>query len=216
MNGSAAPNAGPRATTAPSWSRTGLRWIARLSALTATVLFVLVLMAIHRERVIHQTANELVTTLRTDNGYFDERVDYASSGRILDHTQDLRQTLGQLDVAAGEDVHLLEMIVPEVTRLLGAGRTDLDIARALPGIADTLNIDARKTLRIAGHADGTVTSADARLAETVDLVRRLNRALGSIDAKLRIVPAVPVPPALSNGASTLPELFRPRIEVAPR
>jgi hypothetical protein len=205
MNGSATPDSGDQA--APSWSQTGLRWIARLCAITATVLFALVLVAIHRERLIHQSANELVATLHIDNGYFDDRVDYASLGRIRDETQDLRQTLTQLDSAAAEDVRLLQLIVPEVTRLLEAGRTDLDIAHDLPGVADTLHTNAQHILRIAGHADGTVASADARLATTVDLVTRLNRALGNIDARLRIISAVPLPPA-TNGAPALPELFQ--------
>jgi methyl-accepting chemotaxis protein len=184
------------------WCRVGLRWTARLSALTSAVLFVLVLTAIGQERMLHASTTTIVHTFQVNNGYFDERVDFTQTDRIRDDTRELQRTLDEIATAATEDVQLLDTIVPDTDRLLAAGHTDLDIAGELPGIADTLRDTAADILRTAEHADATVTSADTRLAQVAELVERLNRRLAAIDRKL----VLPETPGLSAALPAAPGL----------
>lgn len=60
-----------------SWSRAGVRWVGRLSAATAIALFALVIVAMHRERLVHDSTNQIVATFRVNNDYFDDRVDFS-------------------------------------------------------------------------------------------------------------------------------------------
>jgi hypothetical protein len=208
-------NATPDGDTTPRWCRIGLRWTARLSALTSAVLFVLVLTAIGQERMLHASTTTIVHTFRVNNGYFDERVDFTQTDRIREDTRELQRTLDEIATAATEDVHLLATIVPDADRLLAAGHTDLDIAGELPGIADTLRDTAADILRAAEHADATVTSADTRLAQVADLVERLNSRLAAVDRKLPL-PETPGLPAAPGLPGTTGAKVADRLGVLPR
>lgn len=195
---------------APAWSRTGLRWVARLSAAAAVILFALVLLAVHREALVHRSTDETVATFRLNNGYFDNRVNFAQTDRIRDSSGALGQTLEQLRAAATDDVALLETILPDTTRLLTAARTDLRIARELTGTADALRHTAQNILDTAAHSNNTVASADARLGAIADLVDQLNRRLSDIDRKL------PLPSTGRTSDGRLTSDLSPRTEVPPR
>jgi methyl-accepting chemotaxis protein len=171
-----------------SWSQVGLKWVARCAAVAAVVLFALVIVAIHRGRVVQATAQELVATLHTNNGYFDNRVDFTMPGRIRDEVRALHTVLDQLDRSTNEDVGLLDATLPDVARLLEAGRGDVQIAQRLTGVAGTLRDAARDLRKITGDADGTVDSVDRRVATAVELVDRLDRELTDIDRKLGVLP----------------------------
>jgi hypothetical protein len=178
-------------------------WIGRLCAATAVVLFALVLLAVHRERQVHQSTDEIVATFRVNNGYFDHRVDFSHTERIRDRAGDLRRTLDDIQAAATDDVRLLGAIRPDATRLLTAAGSDLRTAHELTGIAEDLRDTAGDILGTADHAGNTVTWADARVASILDLIAQLNRRLADIDRKL------PLP---AGG----PGLLLPRTEPSPR
>lgn len=168
----------------PEWSQTGLRWIARLSAATAAVLFGLVLLAIHQEHRLHDSTADIVATFRLNNAYFDQRVQFPQATRIRDTATALTATLDQVSSTATEDVRLLAATLPDTTRLSAAALGDLSLARELTGIAGDLRDTAGDILLTAHHADGTVSTASRRLASIADLVARLNGHLAEIDRKL--------------------------------
>jgi len=141
-----------------SWSAVGLKWIARLTAIAAVVLFALVITAIHRGRLVQASAKDIVATLHTNNGYFDNRVDFTTLGRIHDQVGTLHTVLGDLDRSANEDVDLLDATIPDVARLLEAGRGDVRIAQRLTGVSATLR-DAAKDLH---GSPATPTTPPAR------------------------------------------------------
>lgn len=176
-----------------SWSAVGLKWIARLTAVAAVVLFALVLTAIHRGRLVQASTQEVVATLHMNNGYFDHRVDFTTLGRIRDEVRALHTVLGELNRSSDEDVTLLADTIPDVARLLDAARGDVRTAQRLTGVAATLRDSARDLHSITGDADDTVDSVDRRVATTVDLVDRLDRQLSDIDRKLAPLPAGVIP-----------------------
>lgn len=180
--------AGAGAPTGPGWSAVGLRWIARFAAVSAVVLFALVITAIHRGRMIQATTHDVVATLHTNNGYFDDRVDFTTLSRIRDEVRTLHAVLGDLDRSTSEDVGLLDSTLPDIARLLDAARGDVRIAQRLTGVSATLRDAARDLHGITGDADGTVDSVDRRVATAVDLVDRLDAELTDIDRKLAVLP----------------------------
>ncbi|HEY9415490.1 MAG TPA: hypothetical protein VIQ30_12075 [Pseudonocardia sp.] len=176
-----------------AWSAVGLKWIARLTAVAAVVLFALVLTAIHRGRLLQASTQEVVTTLHLNNGYFDNRVDFTTLGRIRDEVRSLHTVLGELNRSTDEDVTLLAETIPDVARLLGAARGDVRIAQRLTGVAATLRDSARDLRAITGDAGDTVDSVDRRVATAVVLVDRLDRQLSDIDRKLALLPSGVIP-----------------------
>ena len=197
-----APAAEP--TEGASWSEIGLRWTGRLCAATAAVLFAVVLVAIHRERLVHASTTALVATLRHNNGYFDNRVDFTQPDRIRDQVRSLEGVLGQIDLASGEDVTLLAATVPDVARLLEAGKTDLRFAHDLTGVAVTLRGSAQDLLRIAEHANQTVDSTDARVRTALTLVDQLNTQLADLEGKLAVLSIAPGPGRAARLTGVLP------------
>jgi hypothetical protein len=179
---------------APEWSRVGLRWVARLSAITSIVLFALVLVAIHRERLVHESTNHIVATFRLNNSYFDDRVDFAQTTRIRATAQRLEQTLEQLTAAAADDAALLATILPDTARLLAAAGADLTTARDLAGIADELHTTAGDILGTAGRAQDTVDAVHTRVSSIAALIEALNTELTRIDDKLPLPGRPEVPP----------------------
>lgn len=170
------------------WSAVGLKWTARLTAVGAVVLFALVITAIHRTRVLEATTQQVVDTLHMNNGYFDNRVDFTTLGRIRDEVRTLYTVLDDLNRSTDEDVGLLDATLPDVARLLDAAQGDVLTAQRLTGVAATLREAARDLHGITGDADDTVDSVDRRIATAVDLVDRLDRELTDIDRKLAVIP----------------------------
>lgn len=189
----------------PRCCQIALRWTARLCAVTAVALFALVLVAIHLERTLHASTATVVDTFRINNGYFDDRVDFDQVGRLRDEALELRRTLEEISTVTAEDVGLLESIVPDAARLLAAANTDLEIARELSSIADTLNATAADIRDSAEQADTTVTAAQAQLGTIAELVEQLNHRLAEIDRKL-VLPRAPASPPLDKRADPRLEL----------
>jgi hypothetical protein len=158
------------------------------------VLLVLVLVAIHRGREVQASSKGLTADFRAVNGFFADRANFAAPATAREQLRTLTSVLGSLNDATAEDVDILAETLPDVQRLLQAGRGDVAIALQLNAVAKTL-LEAGKGLRqISADADRTTSAADRQVERTKQQLDELDKVLGTIENKLALLPAVPIPP----------------------
>lgn len=164
-------------------------WAGKAAAVLAIVLFVLVLMAIHKGLLVQHTAARVVTDFRTTNQYFDERADLTAPATARKQLEDLRSVLNDLNAAGARDVAQLNDLLPDAQALLVAGQADSQIAQQLNTVTGSLQTAAGSIHRIAATADTTVGQVATKLDEALRLVRQLNAELTRTTVKLAPIPA---------------------------
>jgi hypothetical protein len=164
-------------------------WLGVLAAVIAIVLFVLVGMAIHKGLLVQGSARQIVANFRTTNGYFASRADFNAPTKAKQELQQLRGVLAQLNTATATDVTNLAATMPDVTRLLAAGKGDVSIAGQLLTIGNTLQGSAGSLQQIAVGAYTSVSSVDSLLTSAGSLVNELNAQLAITEQKLALLPA---------------------------
>lgn len=180
----------PSSVQGSSWSAIGLEWFARIAAVAAVILLVLVLGALERGRVVQASAKGVVSDFHKANDFFSERANFDAPEKARKQLQELNKVLGQLHVQTEKDVSGLSATLPDVARLLSAGQGDVDIAhsmnktgKVLRGYADDLRV-------VAVNADGTVSAVNGQVKSAITLVGSLNNVLAEIERKLAPIPTV--------------------------
>ena len=176
-----------------SWSAIALEYLARLCAVAAVVLLALVVVAIHHGRETKIAGQATTAAFRTLNGYFADRVNFAAPARARAQLQTLNTVLIDLDTTTAADVGLLASTLPDVQRLLQAGRGDVTVARELVPVADRLRGAGRDLRTIARDADKTAAAADREVVQANQRLDGLNDQLARLERKLALLPAVPIP-----------------------
>lgn len=164
-------------------------WVGKLGAVAAIVLFVLVMMAIHKGLLVQHSAKTVVTNFRTTNQYFDTRADLTAPATARKQLEHLRVILADLNAAGARDVEQLSALLPDASALLAAGRGDSDIARKLQAVAASLQTAAKSINQIAESSDTTVQQVGIKLAQALALTRQLNAELYRTTVKLAPIPA---------------------------
>lgn len=164
-------------------------WAGKVAAVLAIMLFVLVLMAIHKGLLVQHSAQTVVSDLRTTNQYFDERADFTAPATARQQLEQLRGVLDDLNAAGARDVQQLNDLLPDARALLVAGQGDSEIAEQLRGITGSLQEAAGSIHQIAATADTTVGQVATKLDEALRLVRLLNAELTRTTVKLAPIPA---------------------------
>lgn len=164
-------------------------WLGRVAAVIAIVLFVFVAMAIGKGLAVQDSARQIVRNFHTTNGYFASRADFSAATKAKQELQQLRAVLSQLNVSTATDVTNLAATMPDVTRLLAAGKGDVNIAGQLLAIGNTLQGSAGSLHQIAGGAYTSVSTVNDLLGSAGDLVGQLNAQLAITEQKLAILPA---------------------------
>lgn len=164
-------------------------WLGRLAAIIAIVLFVFVMMAIHKGKVVQTSAKEIVQDFHSANNYFASRADFDAATRAKEELQRLAGVLNQLNDATANDVTDLAATLPDVNRLLAAGKGDVNIAGQLQTVAKTLQGSAGSLHQIANGAEASVSSVNDLVASAIDLVNQLNAQLAITERKLAPLPA---------------------------
>lgn len=195
--GSALPN---RNGAQPSWAdnsavpaTTGFsvatEWFGRLAAVIAAVLFVLVLMAIHKGMLVQDSARTIVNNFRDTNQMFTDRADLTAPATARKQLDELKGILTDLNSATAADVDHLAALLPNASALLAAGEGDTAIAGQLETVANTLSGSAASLHQISSEADTTVSDVNAQLSQALDLVNQLNAELSRTTDKLAPLPA---------------------------
>lgn len=164
-------------------------WLGRLAGAVAVALFVMVLGTIHKGLLVQDSAEEIVGNFRTTNDFFADRADLTAPRKARQQLQELQVVLTSLNEATATDVRLLAATLPNVARLLAAGKGDVRIAHQLNSIAATLKGSAGELHNIAGEANTTVSSVDRLMAQVLRQVRLLNKELARTARKLTPIPA---------------------------
>lgn len=179
--GTALPTTGPLATTT--------EWLGRLAAILAIALFILVLICIHKGKLVRDSAYTVVSNFTVTNAMFDERADLTAPATARRQLDELASILADLNTTTTADVDSLAGLLPNARTLLAAGQGDATIAAALEGVATTLQSSAASLARISTDADQTVTDVDSSLVTAIDLVNQLNAELTRTTNKLALIPA---------------------------
>lgn len=177
-----------------SWSAIALEYLAKLCAVAAVVLLVLVIVAIHRGREVQASSSGLTADFRTVNGFFADRANFAAPARARQQLQTLTAVLTDLDNTSAGDVELLASTLPDVQRLVQAGQGDVTIAQQLVPVAKTLREAGNGLRDIAKDAAGTTSAADRQVGLAKQQLDELNNQLARIQHKLAPLPAVPISP----------------------
>ncbi len=177
-----------------SWSAIALEYLARLCAVAAVVLLALVIVAIHHGRQTKLAGEATTAAFRTLNGLFDTRADFTAPARARQQLQTLNTVLTDLDTTAAADVDLLASTLPDVQRLILAGRGDVTIARELVPVAERLRKAGTDLHEISEDADNTASAANRQVVLANQRIDQLNAQLAQIQRKLALLPAVPIPP----------------------
>ncbi|GAA5117550.1 hypothetical protein [Haloechinothrix salitolerans] len=181
----------PSSVQGSSRSAIGLEWFARIAAVAAVVLLVLVLGALERGRIVQASAKGIVDDFHTANDFFAERADFGSPATARKQLQELRSVLVKLQNQTEKDVSALSATVPDVQRLLEAGQGDVRIAHRLDSTATVLRGYAADLRQVAVNADDTVSAVNGEVERSIALVVALNNELAEIERKLAAVPARP-------------------------
>lgn len=166
-----------------------IEWFSRLACFLAIVLLLLTIITIRRGKVVQTSAVNIVDDFETANEFFAKRADFGAPTKARELLQQLGVVLGQLQVQAAEDVSLLSATIPDVQRLLNAGKGDVAIGQFAASVGTTLTGAARDLNRIASDAESVVISVNRLLDQGIDGVKRLNSQLAQIEGKVAIVPA---------------------------
>lgn len=193
----------PERIAGSSRSAIGLEWIARLAAVLAIVLLVLVVFSVQRGRLVQDSAKGVVADFHMANDFFAARADFRAPTTAREQMQQLAVVLRDLEGVTRTDVDLLAATVPDVQRLLEAGRGDVRIAHELDEVATTLQQAGRDLNDISSAADGTVSAVNSEVATADRQVEALNAQLAQIERKLALLPAVPIPPGTDGPISLL-------------
>jgi hypothetical protein len=177
-----------------SWSAIALEYLATLCAVAAVVLLALVVVAIHHGRETKLAGQGTTAAFRTLNGFFADRANFAAPARARQQLQTLNTVLTELDDTAAGDVDLLASTLPDVQRLLQAGRGDVTIAQQLVPVANRLREAGNDLHTIAEDADTTASAANRQVVLAKQRLDELNEQLAQIQRKLALLPAVPIPP----------------------
>ncbi len=164
-------------------------WVGRVAAVLAIALFVLVLICIHKGKLVRDSARTVVDNFTITNSMFDERADLTAPATARAQLDELAVILADLNVATTADVDRLAALLPDAGTLLAAGQGDTAIAVDLEGVASTLQVSAASLARISNGADQTVSAVDGQLVTAIDLVEQLNAQLARTTNKLAILPA---------------------------
>lgn len=177
-----------------SWSAIALEYLARLCAVAAVVLMVLVVVAIDHGRDTKLAGQATTDAFRTLNGFFADRANFAAPARARQQLQTLNTVLTDLDTTSADDVNLLASTLPDVQRLLLAGRGDVTIAQQLVPVATRLREAGNDLHAIAENADSTASAANRQVVLAKQRLAELNNQLAQIQHKLALLPAVPISP----------------------
>jgi len=177
-----------------SWSAIALEYLARLCAVAAVVLLALIVVAVHHGREAKLAGAATTAAFRTLNGFFADRANFAAPARARQQLQDLNVVLTDLNSTTAGNVDLLASTLPDVQRLILAGRGDVTIARQLVPVATRLRAAGNDLHKIADDADGTVSAAAGQVVLAKQRLDELNDQLAQIERKLALLPAVPIPP----------------------
>lgn len=186
-----------------SWSAIALEHLARLCAIAAVMLLALVVVAIHHGRQTKIAGEQTTAAFRTLNGYFADRANFAAPARARQQLQSLNTVLVDLDTVTAADVDLLVSTLPDVQRLLVAGKGDVWIARELVPVAQRLREAGGDLRAIAKDADHTAAAADRQVVLANQRLNELNDQLARLERKLALLPALPIPPDI-GARSPLP------------
>lgn len=165
-----------------------IEWFSRVACFLAIVLLILTIITIRRGKVVQDSAVAIVDDFKIANEFFNKRADFGAPTKARELLQELAVVLAGLEAQATEDVGLLAAAVPDVQRLLEAGRGDVAVAEFTAEVATTLTGAARDLNRIASNADVVVGRVNRLLDQAVDGVKRLNVALADIQTQLTVVP----------------------------
>ncbi|AZG46816.1 hypothetical protein [Gordonia insulae] len=164
-------------------------WAGKFAAVLAVVLFILVLLAIHKGLLVQHTAKTVVTDFRTTNQYFADRADLTAPATARKQLEQLRAVLDDLNSAGARDVDQLNALLPDARALLVAGQNDSQIAEQLRGVTGSLQSAATSIHKIAATADNTVAQVAVKLDQALRLARQLNAELNRTTVKLAPIPA---------------------------
>ncbi|MCQ4079107.1 hypothetical protein NGB36_00360 [Streptomyces sp. RB6PN25] len=164
-------------------------WMGKIAAIIAIALFFLVMTAIHKGLLVQSSARSIVQNFHTTNNFFATRADFNDPALAKQELQTLAGVLTQLNGTTVQDVNDLAATLPNVARLLDAGKGDVDIAKQMQGVAGTLQGSASSLHRIAGGAEGSVSTVNNSLAAAINLVGQLNAQLAITEQKLSVLPA---------------------------
>lgn len=163
-------------------------WVGRLAAVVSIVLFVLVLMSIHKGLTVQESSRTVVDNFRTTNDFFADRADLTAPATARQQLDELTGILAELNTSGATAVSNLGALLPDASALVAAGEGDSRIAAQLETVATTLQNSAAALNRISTDANGTVTEVDATLSEALGLVEALNSELARTTTKLALVP----------------------------
>ncbi|UZG60290.1 hypothetical protein [Rhodococcus opacus] len=163
-------------------------WMGRLAAVVAVVLFAMVLMAIHKGKLVQDSARTVVDNFRLTNEYFAQRTDLTAPAKARQQLDELAVVLAQLNSATATDVDHLAALLPDARALLAAGQGDTAIAGQLETVANTMQDSATSLHRISADANTTVSDVNNELTTAIDLVNQLNAELTRTKNKLALVP----------------------------
>lgn len=163
-------------------------WFGRLAAVVAFLLFVLVLMSIHKGKLVQDSARTVVDNFRLTNEYFTQRADMTAPAKARQQLDELADVLAQLNSVTASDVDLLAALLPDARALLAAGQGDTAIATQLATVANTLQGSAASLHQISTDANSTVTDVNNELTTAIDLVNQLNAELLRTANKLALIP----------------------------
>lgn len=174
---------------APSRFSVATEWLGRAAAVLAAVLLILVVLAIHKGRVVRDSADAIITNFEDTNTLFDERADLTAPETIRHQVAELEDILAKLNTSSQVAEDAVAALIPDVHRLASAGQGDSDIAAQLAPVVATLADSTGSINSIATDANLTVTQIDASLSQAIDLVNQLNAELGRTTTKLAPIPA---------------------------
>lgn len=164
-------------------------WLGRLAAVMAIVLFGLVLICIHKGKLVQESARTVVDNFVVTNDMFAERADLTAPATARRQLDELAVVLTRLNEVTAADVDHLGSLLPDAQVLLAAGQGDVEVAGQLEGVATTLRDAAGSLNRISTSADQTVTAVDNELIKATDLVNALNFQLTRTTNKVALIPA---------------------------
>ncbi|MBH5143451.1 MULTISPECIES: hypothetical protein [Rhodococcus] len=163
-------------------------WLGRLAAVLAIVLFVMVMMTIHKGLQVQNSARATVDNFRTTNEFFADRTDLTAPATARKQLDELAGILAQLNTTAAADVDHLAALLPDAQALVAAGQGDTQIAQQLETVATTLQGSAASLHEISSTANTTVSAVDGELSQALELVNQLNAELTRTTNKLALVP----------------------------
>lgn len=163
-------------------------WVGRCAALVSVILFVLVMMAIHKGLTVQGSSRTVVENFRTTNDFFADRADLTAPAKARQQLDELTGILAALNSSGATAVNSLGALLPDAATLVTAGQGDSRIAAQLETVAATLQNSAASLNRISTEANTTVTDVDSALSDALVLVDALNSELARTTDKLALVP----------------------------